>query len=260
MTVGGVLDGQKPSPTSFPGGEVVDFSYIAQLADRYQANTSSLIPPPFPTTAGFRFAIREILGVRFHFIFILIDSSFSFKSFNQKRSGKASPSLPLLKNSPTSLVIFKYSTDRIQTITPIFGTNYCLCLRPVPPGKLKVVLLPMELECFNASMAPSGISLSSIDSFYLLPAHKFLSAKSVSLNNVILVTLYHKVKKFAFHADLDFINQTLTLMSVQSAFKSFHQTAISPKLVTRPHRFHSLFKIIVNYLKLKNIKVPICLH
>lgn len=172
MTVGGVLNGQKPSPTSFPGGEVVDFSYIAQLADRYQANTSSLIPPPFPTTAGFRFAIREILGVRFHFIFILIDSSFSFKSFNQKRSGKASPSLPLLKNSPTSLVIFKYSTDRTQTITPIFGTNYCLCLRPVPPGKLKVVLLPMELECFNASMAPSGISLSSIDSFYLLPAHK----------------------------------------------------------------------------------------
>src|SRR3990167_6175430 len=88
--------------------------------------------------------------------------------------------------------------------------------------------------------------------FFLLT--KFLSEKSVSLNNVILVTLYHKVKKFAFHADLDFINQTLTLMSVQSAFKSFHQTANSPKRVTRPHRFHALFKIIVNYLKLKNIK------
>jgi hypothetical protein len=62
VTTGGVYGGQQPSFTSFPGGEVVHLDYIQQLADQYEI-TSPLVPPPLPTTADFRFAIREIFGV-----------------------------------------------------------------------------------------------------------------------------------------------------------------------------------------------------
>ena len=65
ITTGGVLGGQQPSLTSFPGGEVVELSYIFDLANRYGVSNSPLVPPPLPTTADFRFAIREIFGVSF---------------------------------------------------------------------------------------------------------------------------------------------------------------------------------------------------
>lgn len=71
ITTGGVYGGQQPSLTSFPGGEVVHYKYILSLAERYGVQNDTLVPKLLPTTADFRFAIREIFGVGFSFFFLL---------------------------------------------------------------------------------------------------------------------------------------------------------------------------------------------
>jgi hypothetical protein len=72
VTTGGVLGGQQPSFTSFPGGEVVHLSYLYTLAEQYEVTGNPLIPPPLPTDADFRFAIREIFGVSSDIILFII--------------------------------------------------------------------------------------------------------------------------------------------------------------------------------------------
>ena len=103
VTTGGVLGGQQPSLTSFPGGEVVHLNYMQQLATRYGVVDNSLVPNPLPTTADFRFAIREIYGwddigitsTPQEFVYLPSDFQIFYTEYYQNRSAVWDQVLPL---------------------------------------------------------------------------------------------------------------------------------------------------------------------